>query len=240
MKSKSILTALLLLGCVIVNAQEESQQSKKAGPISMGVGIDFLPLLSNNPCILISFDATLQDLIGVEVGAGPLFGAEVWSSHVDDASNSVAPHLYMLGQMMDSEYIDFEYGYRVYGEVKVYLLPGNHKPYFATGYSITESNFSTEYVLRISDGNDRYYRNVSEDYKVKTNMYYAKIGYRFVFAQKRAFVEPSLSYRYVIKEATPQINSFDGEVVTNESLINNFDDFPSPLGVDVKVGLFLF
>ncbi|MCV9385891.1 hypothetical protein [Reichenbachiella ulvae] len=241
MKIRSILSAVLILSSSCLWAQENQNDESKANkPLSLGVGIDFLPLLSNNPCVLISFDATLQELIGIGVGAGPLFGAEVWSSHIDDASNTAAPHLYMMGQILNSEYIDFEYGYRAYGEAKIYILPGNHKPYFATGYSITESNFSTDYVLRISDGNQRYYRNVSEDYKVKTNMYYAKIGYRFVFAQKRAFLEPSLSYRYVIKEATPEINSYDGEVVTNESLIWNFDDFPAPLGIDFKVGLFLF
>ncbi len=71
-------------------------------------------------------------------------------------------------------------------------------------------------------------------------MYYAKIGYRFVFAQNRAFLEPAVSYRYVIKEASPEMNPLGGEVVANESLIENFEDFPSPIGIDFKIGLFLY
>lgn len=218
----------------------EGDKEKGTGPVTMGVGINFLPLLGNNPTILLSTDLTFLDVVGLEVGAGPLFGAEVWTTNFEDAIETPGPQFYMLGAMFDNEKIDLEYGYRTYGELKVYLLQGSHKPYFSTGYSLTQSWFSADYVLRVDNGFDRYYQNVSEDYQVNTHIYYAKVGYRFVFGDSRAFFEPSISYRFVDKEVSPTLYRPEGDIVSNEDFVDNFDDFPLPICFDFKFGIVLF
>lgn len=242
MKKHLVPLMALMLYSLVSNAQWtiEGDRERGAGLVTMGVGVDFLPLLGNNPTILFSTDLTFFDVVGIEVGAGPLFGAEVWTTNFNDAFETPTPQLYLLGAMMDNEKIDLEYGYRAYGELKVYLLQGDYKPYFATGYSLTQSWFNADYVLRVDNGFDRYYQNVSEDYQVNTHIYYAKVGYRFIFGEGRAFLEPNVSYRFVSKEVSPALYRPEGSVVRNEDFVDNFDEFPLPFSFDFKLGIVLF
>ncbi len=179
-------------------------------------------LPNNYPSFLFSAQYMWQEKISIEFGGSKLLNSEIFSS-----SGAHAEH---------------KHGFKIMGEVKFYFDNNAHKngPFVGLGYSHLESTFQADYIVKIVEEDQRYFRYVDEEYFSKIDQFYAKIGYRFLSKQERVFFETGINAGIKVKKLSPQPSDFGGRLVTNENFVNNSFLFPLPMSIDVKLGVILF
>ncbi|MBU2916220.1 hypothetical protein [Reichenbachiella agariperforans] len=237
--NKIILAIALLIGVsgTAVQAQDYNVQDFNAG-----IGVNFAPIFSNYPAVLFSAHALFKDQICIEVGGGPLMGSEMWATMEDRRTGEIEiPIVRFFSDIGDNDVIDHEQGFKAFGEFKYYALTGKHKPFFGTGYSYLQSDYSASYVVSIHEGAGRYYyRNVTEDYRATVMTYYVMLGYRLTFADQKMFFETGVNFNYVDKDITPAFVYTEEDVQTNINTVENIDKYPLPISFDLKLGVLLF
>ena len=187
-----------------------------------GISWNSASLVQNYPSFLFSGVYLWKEKLSIELGGSKLLNSEIFSS--SDANT------------------EHKYGFKLVGELKYYFdnTARNNGPYIGAGYAHIESTFQADYIVKIIEEDQRYFRLVDEEYYSNIDQFYAKIGYRFLSSDKRVFFETGINVGLKIKTVTPQPSNYGGRLVTNEKFVENISQFPLPMSIDAKLGFVIF
>jgi len=179
-------------------------------------------LLTNYPALELTAQFNWKNKFSFIVGAGYIFQSEYFSS--------------------SEEFTQHKTGFSLIGEVKHYFNnnANNNGPYWGVGYRHLETSYSTNYIIRVTEQGSRYFKYFEDDYYIRQNQFYAKIGYRLTTQDKNLFFESGLNLGFNNKRVSPEPEKVNGKIVTNKKFLQGLSRYPLPFSIDVKIGIRLF
>ncbi len=226
-KIKSWAFAALLLCSVLSNSYAKAQEKTAVKSDSASFNTIWFvwnthALITNYPALELTAEFNWKNKLSFNIGAGYVFQSESFSS--------------------SEEYTQHKTGFSLIGEVKHYFNnnANNNGPYWGVGYRHLESSYSTNYIVRITDQDSRYFKYYEDDYYIRQNQFYAKIGYRLTNQDENFFFETGLNLGFNNKTISPEPEEVNGRLVTNKNYLSGLSRYPLPFSIDVKIGIRLF
>ncbi|MGL1885079.1 MAG: hypothetical protein OCD76_01095 [Reichenbachiella sp.] len=190
---------------LIANISTETLYAQEKDSVQqyLSLGIETLSVLNNYKSIPFFINYNYNRRINFELGFGPVIDSESYN--------------------LEEENVQENGGGIVYGEIDYFFLKKRNGPFVGVGYSYLISNFESTYVLRLQQGIDRYFQNMTDEVRTTISNYYIPIGFRFYALEDRLYFEPSIRIQYVDKNVTHSNLIIEGAVSNHE--LQEIDDY---------------